>query len=350
MNMGIVTRVMLGMGVVWGVGNVAGVEVGRGTKKAQPVHCSNGVYSLFEGARDGRMGVVRARLRENAPVNQRNELGQTPLHLAAAHGDPKIVQVLLAAGSDVLARDKKGKLPADMTSNGEIRKLCEKALGVRRKELAAFASIQKGEIAGLREALEVGGNPNANSEDGKQTLLAVAVEGRNLAAVRQLLAAGAKVDVRLDGGKTPLHLAAGRNAPDIVQALLAAGADPLAQGWNRATPLHDAVWMSAFDAFCALLPVYHDLDNWPDGAGNSPVVMAVRMRRANMVGEMIKRGLNVNAPQFAREPLLVLAAKNNDEAMVRLLLTSGADPSARDEHGRCAADYARGAVLQLLHQ
>lgn len=357
MKTGVVHNItwLLGGVIVFFTGSMAtaiaaskGSDKNKPTQRVCPVHCSNGVYSLFEAARCGNIKVVRDRLREGASVNQRNEFGQTPLHLAVICGVPKMVKMFLQAGADVLARDKKGRTPIDMATDKGILNICNKALRIRRKELDAFMSLRKGETDVLRDALKEGGNVNAYSEDGRHTLLSAAVDSQNLRAVQLLLAAGAKTNVRLEGKKTPLHMAAGRNNAAIVRALLEAGADPMAQAWNGATPLHDAIWEAAFDSFCALLPAYKDINNWPGGAGNSPVGMAVWRGRTNMVKEMIDHGLDVNAPQFSREPLLIQAVRNNNEPMVKLLLKAGANKKTRDESDRCAADYANSTILQLL--
>jgi len=67
---------------------------------------------------------------------------------------------------------------------------------------------------------------------------AVASEGaENLRTVEVLLARGAPVGARAEGGGTPLHSAAHNGNVAIVEALLANGADPHAAGDDGKTPL-----------------------------------------------------------------------------------------------------------------
>lgn len=53
----------------------------------------------------------------------------------------------------------------------------------------------------------------------------------------------------------------------------------------------------------------------------------------------LRSGCNVNWTPSSSEPLIIVAVKNNQPAVVELLLSNHADPSLRDEHGRTAKDY-----------
>jgi aryl-phospho-beta-D-glucosidase BglC (GH1 family) len=62
-------------------------------------------------------------------------------------------------------------------------------------------------------------------------------ESATPAAVKTLLAAGADVQARVEGGWTPLHFAAGTSeTPAVVKTLLDAGADPTAKDTAGQTP------------------------------------------------------------------------------------------------------------------
>jgi oxysterol-binding protein 1 len=51
------------------------------------------------------------------------ETGSTFLHDAARQGDKKLIDLLLAHGADPIRRDRKGKLPFEVTKDPEIRSL-----------------------------------------------------------------------------------------------------------------------------------------------------------------------------------------------------------------------------------
>ena len=75
-----------------------------------------------------------------------------------------------------------------------------------------------------------------------------------------LLAQGADVRARTSHGKSPLHWAAGFNAPAVVEALLAAGADVDARTETGETPLHVAANYGSASAARALFDAGSDAD------------------------------------------------------------------------------------------
>lgn len=68
-----------------------------------------------------------------------------------------------------------------------------------------------------------------------------AILGGRTAAVERLLARGARLDVRLDDGSTPLHEAAQLGRTEIVGRLLQAGADSTARRSDGRTPAEAAI-------------------------------------------------------------------------------------------------------------
>ena len=50
-------------------------------------------------------------LDRKADPNARTDTGQTPLHLAAATGQPRVARLLIERGADPKSKDKHGKTP-----------------------------------------------------------------------------------------------------------------------------------------------------------------------------------------------------------------------------------------------
>ncbi len=321
----------------------------RRNVRYHPVRCSNSVYSLSEAARAGDVELVRKRLKEGYPVCIRNEAGMTPLHLAVQNGRTAAARLLISRGADVLAKDKQGRLPIDLTENEEIKALLKEAEKVRTKELEVFADIKRGETKKLQEMLAHGMSPDVISEDGTTCILIEAVCSRNNEAVRILLKAGAKLSTKGVGGKTALHIAAGNGDVETTQLLLKAGADPMTPGGNGATPLHEAIWSGKLETVKLLLPLYKKINFSPmySGGVGPPIAMAIYHGREAVVQEMLKAGLKVNSPMF-EEPLLVTAVKKGNVEIVKMLLKAHARKDAKDSQGKVAADYASGEVARLL--
>lgn len=81
------------------------------------------------------------------------------------------------------------------------------------------------------------------------------------------------------------------------------------------------------------------------------LLAAVKLKDLETVRSLLHQGVNTNtARKIDQITPLMIAAKNNDVAMVKLLLQNGAAIEAEDYLGRDAFDYAGkyGAVAVLM--
>lgn len=120
-------------------------------------------------------------------------VGDTSLHLAAAGLRVKIAKVLLKAGADVNAQNRRGGTPLHYACDPRPR---------------SGGTWSPSEQAALIRLLVEHGADIDRSDRGGATALHRAVRARSTAAVRQLLALEARTDGKLKGRDTrPLHLA-----------------------------------------------------------------------------------------------------------------------------------------------
>jgi ankyrin repeat protein len=170
--------------------------------------------SLSEAVRLDDIPQIKALLDVDADVNVTDELGETPLHIAAVRGYLQAASMLIAKGANVNAGDVRGLTPihaAAWAGNNEI----------------------------VEMLIDKGADINARDEDSVTPLHAAALAGRN-ETVALLIARGANVNVKNDEGMTPLHAAALAGDRETVALLIAKGANVNARNKDGITPLQTA--------------------------------------------------------------------------------------------------------------
>jgi ankyrin repeat protein len=161
--------------------------------------------------------------------------------------------------------------------------------------------------------------------------MAAAAFRRQVAALLVSRAANCRAKNRR--GAEPLHYAADANRwdpiaqADTIDYLIAAGADPNALDRSGVSPLHRAVRTRSFAAVRALVDGGADLRQ-RNNAGSTPLHLAVQAT-----------GRGGSGSSQARE---------QQAAIVRLLLARGARVSDRDGRGKDVRQAATGASIKVL--
>ena len=230
------------------------------------------------GRRD--LAGVQALLKRGADVNARNSLAMTPLIIAAASGQPDVMQVLMQAGAEIEPATPYG---TPLT----------------------FASMD-GIVPEIQLLLAKGANPDPSRPDGITVLMMLSRTGPAM-MVSELLKRGAKVNARDNWGATPLDFAARAGNLEAGQLLLDSGA----------------------------------LVDSADNAGWTPLMHAAATGHADFVQMLLRKGANVNARDAKGRSVLMLAATYGDYPdTVRALIAGGANPQATDIVRRTALSLA----------
>ncbi len=79
--------------------------------------------TLHEVVADGSVETLRACVAERGDVEATDQLGRSPLHIAAMIGSLEKVQILLHAGAKPAPRDAYGRTPADMAARRGYREI-----------------------------------------------------------------------------------------------------------------------------------------------------------------------------------------------------------------------------------
>ena len=251
-----------------------------------------GETALMTAARTGNTAVLKALLAHGASPNARESArGQTALMWAAAENNAAAISVLVEGGADIRARTETPGADAKAPGTGVF----SSATGV-----AAPAAARGPSFTALMFAVQLG----------------------QLDAVRALLAAGASVNETLPDGTSALVLATINGHWELGAFLADRGADvnAAAQGW---TALHSIARLRRTNI----------------GFGPPPLAGKGNLSSLDLVKKLIAKGANVNAlmardfrdgyrnrlNRIGATPFL-LAAKNVDTELMRVLLAAGADP------------------------
>ena len=306
-------------------------------------------------------------IKSGAKVNACDFYGNTPLIDACWHCNSAMLQLLIDAGATMERATKGDVLDAfECVKEGAAESNADPAPAL--KVLAAhwmLSSAQCGDFDGVEEAIANGGDINERDENGR-TPLFYALEFLEPAAIETLIRSkGADPSVRDRHGMTLLHYLLGLcqgddkemtrivsillkagidvNARDIygrtavfaantvaiAKSLVEAGADLNARALDGATPLIEAQSgaLVRFFAEHGADPEARDEDQ------NTPLSQAVSNfpEDTSAVQALLRAGADVNARLWDGLTVLHLA---RSPRMVRFLITSGADPAAKDMQGR----------------
>jgi ankyrin repeat protein len=282
----------------------------------------NGRPPLVEAARNADKDALRALLQKKADVNAAEADGTTAMHWASYRDDVDTADLLIRAGANVNAANDLGATPL------------------------WTASLNGSEVM-VRRLLDAGANPNAALLAG-ETPVMVASRSGYPAVVQQLVAKGADVNARGARGQTALMWAAAQKHPEVVKILLAHGADVHARSdewkevmavpphglleYNRAIPRGgDTALMFATRAgdlaSATLLAAAGANVNDADAWGVSATVLAVHAGHGELAEFLLEHGADPNAAK-AGFSALHAAIMRRDEKVVGVLLARGADANA----------------------
>lgn len=236
---------------------------------------------IHDAARKGDVKKIQEVLASDPKaVNAQDNDGDTPLHLAALHGQYKAAEALIAAGADVNMKNSYPPFsPEDLgqffsSSNHQDPIMLLHSQGTRTDGLNTH-QVSAEEI-----------------KNNGYTPLALAVFASDHNKMIQLLIAhGADVNVRGASGATPLFWAVLRDQKDDVKFLLDHGADP----------------------------------NLTNKFGDTPLICAVQLGYLSFVQPLVEKGADVNAQNQSTMRALGYAMSNpQDDSIVDYLKKHGA--------------------------
>ncbi len=292
---------------------------------------------LLVAAQFTNEAVARVLVAHHANLNARDEYGSTPLNLVAYRGNVAITELLLKVGANANLEDDEGFTPLNTAiehGRPDLAKVllthgADPNLAARSGQTPMHTAAGQGDVEMLGLLLDHGAALHPLETAG--TPLSVAVQFRQVAAVKFLLQRGAKPDVApSENGMTSLHWAATSGWPDMVKLLLDAGATVDANSSWLGTPLNAAACGRA-GARKWLASAYAQ---FPEGAKVQRQELGSDADYLAVLKMLVAAKANVNAPEPRFERTPIFAAINQGQvAAVELLLDAGADLKVADRVG-----------------
>jgi ankyrin repeat protein len=206
--------------------------------------------------------------------------------------------------------------------------------GAKKRAAELYEAAQKGDLDGVRQALDKGADINALDPECSETALHAAVDKSQKEVVELLLSKGANPDIVSGQHFTPLIIAAamGDAALPMVESLLAGRANPdLAPttGPNAGgAPMHIAASKGANAILSRLLAAGAKPKVLPNGS--TLLHMAAIGGNAETVEIVSKTGFSVDCTDSQARTPLHLTAITGNSAVARKLLELGAPVDKRD--------------------
>jgi ankyrin repeat protein len=224
---------------------------------------------IHDAARKGDAKKVQALLQSDPKLaGDRDKNGDTPLHVAALHGQVAVAQILLDAGAEINARNNYGAFtPGD-----------------------------------LWDVL--------SSSNHKDPVSLLSVHGVDASDMKN--------------GYTPLHLAMfSVGHKKMVELLVTKGADVNAQAASGATPLFFAILRDQKDD--AQFLIDHGANvNTPDAYGDTILDCALHLQYGSLIQLLVDHGADVNAMDQSQHRPLTYALQMDDHKWADLLKKHGA--------------------------
>uniref|UniRef100_A0A9J8DGY2 CARD- and ANK-containing Inflammasome Adaptor Protein n=1 Tax=Cyprinus carpio carpio TaxID=630221 RepID=A0A9J8DGY2_CYPCA len=318
--------------------------------------------ALFKAVQKNLDEVVAALIDHGADVNSCNQLGYTPMLLAAELGNAEAFKVLVSKKARLderLPNQISGLHLAVQSGSMQIAQiLLDKGIDPNisgpKDQTPLHLSALHNQPALMALLLRVGAQINSITQDGF-TALHLASQSGHTEAVAQLLEGKADIHVKDKQGRTALHWAAAQGEVGVIQLLLNSGSNTNATEKEKKTPLHLAAMEGHTRAVSVLLAGKAKVGA-KDMDGCSPLHYAARNGKERAARVLLASGKSkiVDDKNVWRRTPLHLAAEHGHELLVGLLLETGAKINCLDNkkdtplHCACRDGHV-GTVQRLIN-
>lgn len=260
-------------------------------------------------------------------INQQDEVGRTPMHLAIAMGKNKEIKHLLDLGADLKLKDEEGRYPLHILATGQgspkliakIKQMLQHPDPEQKEKGDKLLKEYKELIfTTTKDFLDKGAELEAQDKKGNSALMLACFAYAGKQVERRyldfLVEQGASITLENENGDTAFSLA------------IKMGDDKLVEDWSKkliAEGQEDVIKNIIMDI------------SW--GAPESPEAIA---RVGEIFKKLIELGASVHVTDEDGQTPLIVASATNQEELVKLLLDLGADPNHKNNEGEVAVVQA----------
>ncbi|MBI4699077.1 MAG: ankyrin repeat domain-containing protein [Nitrospirae bacterium] len=176
-----------------------------------------------------------------------------------------------------------------------VKLLENQPIDATKKLAAIFDSLTANDLSQIRDLIDAGADVNITADNGATPLFRASYNGYT-EIVKLLLAAGAEVNaVRKDNGATPLLFATQQGHAEVVKLLLEANAGVNDASKDGRTPLLIASQKGHEEVVKLLLAAKADVNVMDKDTGRTPLFMASQDGHTGVVKLLLDKGADVNA-------------------------------------------------------
>ncbi|XP_048697723.2 uncharacterized protein LOC125632890 isoform X3 [Caretta caretta] len=357
----LVVQTLLGFG--------ARVQLKGGKAQETPLHIA---ACIHEGEK-----VAEMLLKSGADVNVEQENGETAMHIAARHGNLRMIKALIEEGGELTSQSKAGECPLHIAVQHSHLPVVEEILNylaTEKSHAEASACVNQENKAGetplhlaaavkkdmihfegeetkiIAMLMEYDADISRTTRVNDWSPLLVAAERGHTAIVKILLQHHARVDVFDEHGKAALHLAAENGHDQIADVLLWHKAFVNAKTKLGLTPLHLSA-QNGYNHLVKLLVETHlaSIDAMTL-TKRTPLHLAALTGQLDVCTSLLSMSADVNATDMQGQTPLHLAAENDHSEVVQFFLKHKPElvTSANVEGSTCAHIAAsKGSVAVI---
>ena len=256
-----------------------------------------GELPIHHAAKEGHMKVLETLQEHGALLDENDELGDTPLLLAAQNNHVDVVQKLISLGADVFHRNHEGNdiwnYAINRADNDLLEALIKSCLDSGIDRTAGhpfFIAAASGRIDKIRFLLEVEDDPLATDKDGNTFLHYAAMN--NEYELIKTFHEKIPIDLKNKRGDTALHIACSKGFEATIKTLLICKASTDVKNNRNETPLHLAAYSKRItaDAVRELIEKTTDAHAWEslnatDDKGKNCLHVAGKFARPDVMWE-----------------------------------------------------------------